>query len=117
MMKKRYRIKKEKDFKLIFKRGKSYANRQFVVYLKNNDEIPHLRLGISVSKRLGNAVKRNQIKRRIRAFYQLLKTEVKPRDYVVISRNTVTDTSYHVMAKSLMHVLIISNIHNKQERC
>ncbi len=108
MMKKRYRIKKEKDFKLIFKRGKSYANRQFVVYLKDNDEIPHLRLGISVSKKLGNAVKRNQIKRRIRVFYQHHKTELKPREYVVIARNPVKDMDYHEMEKSLLHVLKIA---------
>ena len=107
-MKKRYRIKKEKDFKLIFKRGKSYANRQFVVYLKDNDEIPHLRLGISVSKKLGNAVKRNQIKRRIRAFYQNHKTELKPREYVVIARNPVKDMSYREMEKSILHVLKIA---------
>ena len=108
MMKKRFRIKKEKDFKVIFKRGKSYANRQFVVYLKDNQEIPHLRLGISVSKRLGNAVKRNQIKRRIRAFYQLHKNELKSLEYVVIARNPVTDMDYHEIEKSLLHVLRIA---------
>ena len=107
MMKKRFRIKKEKDFKVIFKRGKSYANRQFVVYLKDQ-EIPHLRLGISVSKRLGNAVKRNQIKRRIRAFYQLHKNELKSLEYVVIARNPVKDMDYHEIEKSLLHVLRIA---------
>src|SRR5699024_11152705 len=113
MMKKRFRIKKEKDFKVIFKRGKSYANRQFVVYLKDNQEIPHLRLGISVSKRLGNAVKRNNVKRdqinkRIRAFYQLHKNELKSLEYVVIARNPVNDKDYHEIEKSLLHVLRIA---------
>ena len=108
MMKKRFRIKKEKDFKVIFKRGKSYANRQFVVYLKDNQEIPHLRLGISVSKRLGSAVKRNLINRRIGAFYQRHRSELTALEYVVIARNPVKDMDYHEIEKSLLHVLRIA---------
>ncbi|SOC43894.1 ribonuclease P protein component [Salinicoccus kekensis] len=108
MMKKRFRIKKEQDFKLVFKKGKSYANRQFVVYLGDHPEVAHLRLGISVSKRLGNAVKRNKIKRRIRAFFQQHKDELKPKEYIVIARNPVSDMDYHQMEKSLLHVLKIA---------
>lgn len=108
MMKKRYRIKKEQDFKLVFKKGKSYANRQFVVYLRDHPEVSHLRLGISVSKRLGNAVQRNKIKRRIRAFFQHHKGDLKAKEYVVIARNPVSGMDYHQMEKSLLHVLKIA---------
>jgi ribonuclease P protein component len=108
MMKKRFRIKKEQDFKLVFKKGKSYANRQFVVYLRDHPEVSHLRLGISVSKRLGNAVQRNKIKRRIRAFFQHHKGDLKAKEYVVIARNPVSDMDYHQMEKSLLHVLKIA---------
>ena len=108
MMKKRYRIKKEKDFKLVFKKGKSYANRQFVVYLSDHPDVTHLRLGISVSKRLGNAVMRNKIKRRIRAFFQQHKDSLKPHEYIVIARNPVSSMDYHQIEKSLLHVLKIA---------
>ena len=64
-MEKAYRIKKNTDFQTIYKRGKSVANRQFVVYTYNSNK-NHFRLGISVSKKLGNAVTRNRIKRAIR---------------------------------------------------
>ncbi len=107
-MKKRFRIKKEQDFKLVFKKGKSYANRQFVVYLRDHPEVSHLRLGISVSKRLGNAVQRNKIKRRIRAFFQHHKGDLKAKEYVVIARNPVSGMDYHQMEKSLLHVLKIA---------
>lgn len=107
-MKKRYRIKKEKDFQLVFKKGKSYANRQFVIYLKDHPEVTHLRLGISVSKRLGNAVKRNKIKRRVRSFFQHHQDALIPREYVVIARNPVSNMDYHQMEKSLLHVLKLS---------
>ncbi|MDN8848033.1 ribonuclease P protein component, partial [Staphylococcus aureus] len=61
-MEKAYRIKKNSDFQFIYKKGKSVANKQFVVYTIVNKELEHFRLGISVSKKLGNAVVRNRIK-------------------------------------------------------
>ena len=64
-MKKSYRVKKEKDFKALFDAGHSVANRKFVVYCLDRD-LPHFRVGLSVSKRLGNAVTRNRVKRRLR---------------------------------------------------
>lgn len=108
MMKKRFRIKKERDFQLVFKKGRSYANRQFVVYLADHPKTDHMRLGISVSKRLGNAVKRNKIKRRIRVFFHKHQERLKPREYVVIARQPVSDMDYHQMEKSLLHVLKIA---------
>lgn len=64
-LRKSFRVKKEKDFDAIFKKGASVANRKFVIYRLENNET-HFRVGLSVSKKLGNAVTRNQIKRRIR---------------------------------------------------
>ena len=54
-MKKSYRIKKEKDFKALFDAGHSVANRKFVVYQLEKNQ-GHYRVGLSVSKKLGNAV-------------------------------------------------------------
>ena len=62
-MRKNYRVKSEKDFKAIFKDGQNFANRKFVVYKLEKDQ-RHFRVGISVSKKLGNAVVRNSIKRK-----------------------------------------------------
>ncbi|HJE19324.1 MAG TPA: ribonuclease P protein component [Aliicoccus persicus] len=113
-MKKKYRIKRDYDFTMVFKRGKSFANRQFVVYFKDNPDTGHLRLGISVSKKLGNAVKRNKIKRRIRAFFQKYQDDLKPREYIVIARHPVSDMDYHEIEKSLIHVLKIAKCMNNR---
>ena len=61
-MKKSYRVKRDKDFNAIFKSGQNVANRKFVIYRLSKDQ-PHFRVGLSVSKKLGNAVTRNRIKR------------------------------------------------------
>ena len=82
-MKKNFRVKREKDFKAIFKEGTSFANRKFVVYQLENQK-NHFRVGLSVSKKLGNAVTRNQIKRRIRHIIQNAKGSlVEDVDFVV----------------------------------
>ena len=112
-MKKRFRVKKEKDFNAIFKEGESFANRKFVIYrLENNEQ--HFRVGLSVSKKLGNAVMRNQIKRRIRHILIEHKNQlVENVDFVVIARKGVEILDYAEMEKNLLHVLKLSNIYQE----
>ena len=110
-MKKKYRIKKNEEFQEVFKRGKSYANRQFVVYILVKEEQKHLRIGLSVSKKIGKAVTRNRIKRYIRQVFHELKPHLKANiDYVIIARKPAADMNYHEVKKSLIHVLKIARV-------
>ena len=112
-MKKNFRVKREKDFKAIFKEGTSFANRKFVIHRLENKQ-KHFRVGLSVSKRLGNAVTRNQIKRRIRHILQNAKGEISEDvDFVVIARNGVEALGYVEMEKNLLHVLKLSKIYQE----
>lgn len=112
-MKKSFRVKREKDFKAIFKDGTSFANRKFVVYQLGNQQ-NHFRVGLSVSKKLGNAVTRNQIKRRIRHILQSVKGSlVEHVDFVVIARKGVETLEYAEMEKNLLHVLKLSKIYQE----
>ena len=112
-MKKNFRVKREKDFKAIFKEGTSFVNRKFVIYRLENKQ-KHFRVGLSVSKRLGNAVTRNQIKRRIRHILQNAKGEISEDvDFVVIARNGVEALGYAEMEKNLLHVLKLSKIYQE----
>ena len=112
-MKKSFRVKREKDFKAIFKDGTSFANRKFVVYQLENQQ-NHFRVGLSVSKKLGNAVTRNQIKRRIRHILQSVKGSlVEHVDFVVIARKGVETLEYAEMEKNLLHVLKLSKIYRE----
>ena len=65
-MKKAYRVKKSSEIEGIIKNKQSKGNSYFVVYKKKNHENIHFRFAVSVSKKYGNAVKRNKIKRQIR---------------------------------------------------
>jgi len=105
-MKKAFRIKKNNDFQDVFKKGKSVANRQFVIYILKKEDQEHFRIGLSVSKKIGNAVKRNQIKRYIRQVFHELQDQVdEGKDYVIIARKPTADMDFHEVKSSLEHVL------------
>jgi ribonuclease P protein component len=112
-MKKEYRVKSEADFQKVFHRGKSTANRQFVVYVLDKPEQKHFRVGISVGKKIGNAVTRNQVKRKVRqALTEMdqadqLKQE---KDFLVIARNPVVQMNVEEIKKSLQHVLNLAQM-------
>jgi len=113
-MKKRQRVKKNDDFQKVFKKGKSFANRQFVVYFLSKEEQTEFRVGLSVSKKLGNAVKRNQIKRYIRHSILDLKDDLKTNmDYVIIARQPAATMDFHEVKQSLQHVLRIAKVLKK----
>nr|WP_269669028.1 ribonuclease P protein component [Staphylococcus pasteuri] len=114
MVEKAYRIKKNSDFQKIYKKGKSVANRQFVVYTYDNSEQEHFRLGISVSKKIGNAVTRNRIKRAIRENFKVHKQDMILKDIIVIARHPAKNMSTLEIQGSLEHVLKIAKVFNKK---
>jgi ribonuclease P protein component len=114
-MKKELRIKKNKEFQQVFQKGKSFANRQFVVYILRKQDQETFRIGLSVSKKLGNAVTRNQIKRYIRQAFLELKDEVRAgNDYVIIARKPAAEMGMQEIKKSLEHVLKVARVLKKR---
>lgn len=110
-MKKELRIKKNKEFQEVFQKGVSFANRQFVVYVLKKSGQEHFRIGLSVSKKIGNAVVRNQIKRYIRQAFHELKDEIHSgHDYVIIARKPAAAMGMHEVKKSLIHVLRLAKM-------
>ncbi|MDX8289889.1 ribonuclease P protein component [Metabacillus indicus] len=104
-MKKKNRIKKNEDFQKVFKQGKSMANRQFVIYMLNQPEEKEFRLGLSVSKKIGNAVTRNRVKRLVRQVFLEEKDSLKTgMDYIVIARKPASEMDYHEVKSSLLHL-------------
>lgn len=113
-MNKHQRVKKNSEFQKIFKRGKSFANRQFVVYCYPKEGQTEFRIGLSVSKKVGNAVTRNRIKRFIRQAFLEMKEEINPNmDYVIIARQQASTLDFHESKKSLQHVLKVAKMIQK----
>jgi ribonuclease P protein component len=113
-MKKEFRVKKNKEFQEAFKKGKSVANRQFVVYVLKKPEQENFRIGLSVSKKIGNAVMRNQIKRYIRQSFHEFQDRVHTgNDYIIIARKPTADMGMDDIKKSLEHVLKVGKVLKK----
>ena len=97
-------LKKNIDFQNVYRNGKSYANRFLVVYILENHTEKN-RLGISVSKKVGNSVIRHHLTRLIRESYRLHEDMFDSGlDIVVIARATARNTSYHEIESALMHL-------------
>lgn len=97
-------LKKNQDFKNVYRKGKSYANKYLVMYVLPN-ETEKNRLGISVSKKVGNSVIRHHLTRLIRESYRLHEEMFNSGlDIVVVARSTARDISYHEVESALLHL-------------
>lgn len=97
-------LKKNRDFQQVYKRGTSKANRYLVMYVLPNQHMMN-RLGISVSKKVGNSVVRHRLTRLIRESYRLNEAEFENGlDIVVVARPQAKDRTYHEIESALMHL-------------
>lgn len=103
-------LKKNQDFRIVFNKGKSRANKHFVMYvLKNNTDKNYL--GISVSKKVGNSVIRHKIKRLLKESYRLHENLFNSGlNIVIIARKGSEELDYYQVEKSLMHLMKLHNI-------
>ena len=110
-------LKKNQDFQKVYRKGTSQANRYLVMYvLSNEDEHMKNRLGISVSKKVGNSVVRHRITRLIRESYRLNETVFKRGlDIVVVARPNVKDRTYSEIESALLHLADRQHIKNTEE--
>ena len=97
-------LRKNWEFQAVYRNGKSKANRCFVMIIKKNDASSN-RIGISVSKKVGNSVVRHHLTRLIRESYRL-QEECFQRGYdlVVIARQSAKDVTYKEMESALIHL-------------
>ena len=106
-------LKKNDQFREVYKNGRSLANKYLVIYvLENNLEIN--RLGISVSKKVGNSVVRHHLARLIRESYRLHEDMFNSGlDIVVVARKSAASISYHDMESALLHLFRLHKIMKK----
>lgn len=97
-------LKKNSDFQFVYKNGNSYANRYLVMYVMENQSEKN-RIGISVSKKVGNSVVRHRIKRLIREGYRVNEERFgKGFDIVIIARVNSKDRKYLEIESALLHL-------------
>ena len=108
-------LKKNDDFRTVYKKGISYANKYLVMYVLENNQNKN-RLGISISKKVGNSVVRHRFCRLVRESYRLHeKIFNSGLDIVVVARTSAKDCSYHQIESALLHLGKLHGIINKED--
>ena len=104
-------LKKNRDFQSVYRKGKSYGNKYLVMYLLPN-QTERNRIGISVSKKVGNSIVRHHLTRLIRESYRLHEEYFQcGYDMVVVARTAAKDRTYHEIESALIHLGRLHNIY------
>ena len=114
-MQKTESLRKTADFKIVYKNGKSYADKNIVIYVRENNTAIN-RLGISASKKVGNSVVRHRFARLIREVYRLHENIFNSGlDIVVVARSRAKDASYFDIEKSFLYLAGKSHLRKNDE--
>ena len=101
-MERRYRLKKNRAFQYVYRKGHSVACRNLVMLFAPSRE---LKVGFSVSKKTGNAVTRNRIKRRLRECFRPWLGDVKTGLYVIVARPAAAEATFETLQKETAYLL------------
>lgn len=109
------KLKLNKDFRRIYGRGRSFVNPAFVTYvLKNRSD--DIRIGITVSKKIGGAVSRNRAKRIITAAFRECATHIPcGYDFVFVARTRILNSKSQSIAADMMKNLVAAEVVKKSD--
>ena len=97
-------LKKNHQFQFVYKFGKSYANKYLIMYVKENGTNGN-RIGISVSKKVGNSVVRHRVTRLVRESYRLHEAVFNSGlDIVIVARPSTASVGYDEIESALLHL-------------
>ena len=103
----RYRLGDNKNYRFVYRRGKSVPSRNMVlVHLKGKD----LKIGFSVSGKVGNAVTRNRLRRWMREDVRMIRARMKCGKYIFVARPALKDVSHEALTRELMQLLVRAKV-------
>ncbi len=101
-MERQYRLQKNKAFQYVYRRGHSVACHDLVMLFARGKE---MKVGFSVSKKVGNAVVRNKTKRRLRECFRPCLGDVKTGLYVIVARPSAAKATFRSLERDVHYLL------------
>ncbi len=110
-MKREYRLNRNSSFHYIYRNGEKIYNRYFVLYFVKGKST---KIGISVSKKIGNSVVRNKVKRRLKEAFSQLIEGIKGRyNFVIVARESIVNVLFSDIRNELIKVLEKEKLYEK----
>lgn len=101
MLAQKNRLKKNKDFQLIYQQKKSFIGKYLVLYIRKNN-LDDVRIGFTVSKKIGKAVVRNKVKRRLKEICRVNVSRFAPGyDLIFVARGKIKGISYQLVEQEI----------------
>ena len=98
----RFSLGRNKQYAYVYRRGKSFPGfRMVLIYLKARE----LKVGFSVSAKVGNAVTRNRLRRRMKEDFRMLRPQLAPGKYIFVARTAAAEADSGAMAREMRHLL------------
>ena len=113
-MDKMYRLRSNMEFKKVYKYGKNYWNRNLILYVMKND-LGYTRVGYSITKKIGNSVVRNRIRRQMKEIYRLKFDLIENNyDLIFIPKKNVVEISYDKLESAMVHIMNLAKLLKKK---
>ncbi len=110
------RITSRRDFGRVRRQGHSYRGHFLLLGVLEDSSVPDLKIGFITTRRLGNAVTRNRIRRRLRGIFQRLGDDLKNGHYlVVIPRGAAARASSEALEKEWKWLIHRSGLYKKEQ--
>lgn len=113
MNKKKLKLRNSREFRQVYDNGESRANRYLVIFfIKNN--LGYNRVGFSTTKKVGNSVVRNKIKRLMKESYRIVNPDIKQGyDIVFLTRQRANEADFKAVLSAMRHAVKISGLRAK----
>lgn len=104
------KLKKDREFRRVYKSGKSMANKLLIIYVVNNLS-ENNRVGFTVSKKVGKSVVRSRVKRLMKESFRLNENKIKiGYDIVFVARAGCKDATYKEVESAMLHLIKKMNL-------
>ncbi|MCK4260494.1 MAG: ribonuclease P protein component [Halanaerobiales bacterium] len=110
------KLRKNREFQRVYKFGKSFANKILVVYVFYHPQNSERRVGFTVSKKFGNAVKRNRLKRLMKEAYRLNQYQIQDGiDLIFLPRQRIIGAKFKEIEKGMTKLFSKAGILKKDK--